>query len=276
MITDLERIQQLIWQNCMDHPAPSSGGRCGHCDGMGALTVEVPCEHPAFGKSFRCICRRNGLTSARVRAMLEIEADLTPEEAQRYDFKDFETWKNFDDVLYFGRAIANGDAPIGHDNVPRPGLLLSGDNGIGKTTIAAIIFRYWAARGENVMWCDYTNLIKRIQATYSERHEGATEDEIIGAIKNAALLVLDDVGAVAQAESRTPRASVNRIEILFQIIHHRAQRHMPTIITTNLDGDQLDTQFERRITSGIFGMCHAVRLSSHVDMRISPIMREQR
>lgn len=274
MITDTEQIQELIWQDCLDHPVRNVNGQCGHCLGMGALTVNVSTDHPAFGKAFRCICRRNALTKASVLSMLELEANLTPEDAQRYDFKDFETWRNFTEVLYYAKAIASGDKPADSDGVIRPGLLMMGTNGIGKTTIAAIIFRYWAARGENVVWQDYTNLIKRIQATYSERYDGPSEDELLNTVKNAALLVLDDVGAVAQAESKTPRASVNRIEILFQIVHHRAQRHLATVITTNLDDMQLDLQFERRITSRIFGMCHAVHLSSQVDMRLSPIERE--
>jgi DNA replication protein DnaC len=271
MITDTERIQELIWQDCLDNPVRPVNGQCGHCiQSPGCLWIDVPVGHPAFGKSFRCICRRNSLTKASVLSMLELEANLTPEDAQRFDFDDFNGWQGYEEVIELSRMIANGEAPVGPDNIMRPGLFMSGKNGIGKTTIAAIMFRYWAARGGNVVWTDYTNLIKRIQATYSERHDGATEDEMIGTVKNAAFLVLDDVGAVAQAESKSPRASVNRIEILFQIIHHRAQRHLPTIITTNLDEMQFDLQFERRITSRIFGMCHAVRLLSKVDMRITP------
>ena len=209
MTVDLDKIQHMIWDDCQQNPKPRVNGQCGWCGGTGCLGVNAPVGHPAFGKAFRCICTRNSMTRASVQAMLELEANMTPEEAQRYDFKDFDGWHGYEEVLHYARAIAAGEAPADGDGVVKPGLLMSGTNGIGKTTLAAIVFRYWAGRGENVIWQDYTRLIKRVQATYNDNYDGPSEDEIMRAVQGASLLVLDDVGAVVQAESRTPRAIVN-------------------------------------------------------------------
>ncbi|MDQ3044231.1 MAG: ATP-binding protein, partial [Chloroflexota bacterium] len=79
---------------------------------------------------------------------------------------------------------------------------------------------------------------------------GVAYDHRFTAIRNAPLLVLDDLGT----ENTTPWAR----EKLFQIINHRYNEQLPTVITSNQDHKRI----EERILSRL--MDH--RLTTFVDI----------
>ena len=57
-------------------------------------------------------------------------------------------------------------------------------------------------------------------------------DQLFESVKNAPLLVLDDFGK----QTTTPWAQ----EKLYQVINHRYNAQLPTVITTNCSTDELD------------------------------------
>ena len=64
-------------------------------------------------------------------------------------------------------------------------------------------------------------------------------DELFDTVRDTPLLVLDDLGT----QSGTPWAQ----EKLFQLLNHRYNGRLPTIITTNLRPDELDERLQTRI-----------------------------
>ena len=64
-------------------------------------------------------------------------------------------------------------------------------------------------------------------------------DELFEAIRSAPVLVLDDLGA----HSSTPWAQ----EKLFQLINHRYNRRIPTVITMNIESEEIDSRLWSRI-----------------------------
>ncbi|HEV7665063.1 MAG TPA: ATP-binding protein, partial [Chloroflexota bacterium] len=72
------------------------------------------------------------------------------------------------------------------------------------------------------------DLLDELRATYAP-DSNVTYDRSFDAIRNAAVLILDDYGA----HSSTPWAE----EKLFQLLNHRFNGRLPTVITTN---QQLD------------------------------------
>lgn len=121
-------------------------------------------------------------------------------------------------------------------------LYLHGDYGIGKTGLAIGILRELAARGNSVLFQTVPELLDRIRATYSQSgdlREGASESEVMESIKNVDVLVLDDLGT----ENVRPWV----IEKMFIIINHRYNRNLRTIITSNIDLDQLADRIGDRI-----------------------------
>ena len=82
------------------------------------------------------------------------------------------------------------------------------------------------------------DLLDHLRATYHPTSP-ITYDERFEAIRTVPLLVLDDLGA----ESPTPWAQ----EKLFQIINHRYNEQLPTIITSNVDLDDMDRRIRSRL-----------------------------
>jgi len=82
------------------------------------------------------------------------------------------------------------------------------------------------------------DLLDHLRSTYGPESE--TEyDDLFERVRNAPLLVLDDLGA----ESSTPWAQ----EKLFQLVNHRYLHRLCTVITTNVELDKLDPRIRSRL-----------------------------
>ncbi|HLW78183.1 MAG TPA: ATP-binding protein [Terriglobia bacterium] len=103
-------------------------------------------------------------------------------------------------------------------------LALLGGTGVGKTHLGVALLAEAVARGEVVLWRDSRDAIERMK------------DESAGELKRLQggprLLMLDDVGA--ELAGGWGRA-------LSHVVRFRDGNHLPTIITSNLSLDTLDT-----------------------------------
>lgn len=110
------------------------------------------------------------------------------------------------------------------------GLLLYGPPGTGKTFLAFCIANELLNSMVPVIAISSIGLLSRIKETYNTwGNEGETE--IINNLKNASLLVLDDLGA----ENSTAWSK----EKIYEIIDSRYRDGKPCIITTNLTREGL-------------------------------------
>ncbi len=123
------------------------------------------------------------------------------------------------------------DTCVAYAQDPEGWLLLTGAYGCGKTHLAAAIANFRVAEGYTAVFMTVPDLLDHLRAAFSPNSETAY-DELFEQLRNTPLLILDDLGA----QSSTPWAQ----EKLFQLINHRYNAQLPTVITTNQRLDELD------------------------------------
>ena len=114
---------------------------------------------------------------------------------------------------------------------PEGWLLLTGERGCGKTHLALAIAGESIRQGRQVLFAFVPDLLDHLRTTYSPDSPVAF-DELFDQVRNAPLLILDDLGA----ENSTAWAE----EKLYQIIVHRHEARLPTVITTASEMEELE------------------------------------
>ena len=169
------------------------------------------------------------------------------------------TFENFevdqDNKQYFNIAKRYSDKfeEMRKENI---GLLLFGTPGTGKTYLSFCIANDLINKMVPVIAISSIGLLGRIKETY-KRYGNEGELEIINSLKNASLLILDDLGA----ENNTPWAK----EKIYEIIDSRYRDGKPVIITTNLTLDQLKRKMTgedgiHRTYDRIIEMCTTIEI----------------
>lgn len=122
---------------------------------------------------------------------------------------------------------------------PADWLVIAGGTGRGKTRLAAAIGNYRREAGQQAMFVVVPDLLDRLRAAYNPANPRAFDD-MFDHVRNVPLLILDDLGS----QSGTPWAD----EKLFQLVNHRYNACLPTVITTNLTIRDLDGRLASRLT----------------------------
>jgi DNA replication protein DnaC len=133
----------------------------------------------------------------------------------------------------FRRAYIFAESPEGW-------LVFLGENGCGKTHLAAAIANYQLRRGKPVSFIIVPDFLDHLRSTFSPESK-ITYDELFERVKSAPLLILDDFGE----HSSTPWAQ----EKLYQLINYRYNARLPTVITMPGSQEDLEERIEARISS---------------------------
>lgn len=131
-------------------------------------------------------------------------------------------------------------------------LLFCGDCGLGKTHLSLAIAREVLNSGYSVIYASAQNLINEIGRESFDR-SGKTEK--IDSVLECDLLILDDLGT----EFSTPLS----VSIVYNIINTRLLRGLSTIISTNLELEDIGRIYDNRIVSRIVGNYQMRRFIGH-------------
>ncbi len=210
---------------------PTSERLCPHCDGAGYYKEAVPYGHPNFGKLIPCVCKHQELSQRAAEKLYEI-SNVGP-------FSE-KTFKNFDSTVFgvqraYMRAHQYAERPQGW-------LVLFGNYGCGKTHLAAAIANELLHNHYRVLFAVVPDLLDHLRSTFGPSSE-VEYDERFEAIRDVQVLILDDLGT----ENTTPWAR----EKLFQIINHRYNYSLSTVITSNRNAKDIDQRIFSRMSDRV-------------------------
>lgn len=236
---------------------------CPYCRGARFVRMNVEPGHPDFGTAVPCRCAKQESDEQRSDRLLRYSG-IGP--LSRLTFRnliargratgarDQEQYKrSVDDAASFA------DAPDGW-------LVLAGASGCGKTHIAAAIVNQLVARGEPALFVVVPDLLDHLRAAYQPGAE-VGYDELFERVRSAPVLVLDDLG------TQSPTAWAQ--EKLFQLINHRFNARLPTVVTTNLLPDQIDDRLRTRLTDASIARVYVLETKRLSELRALDVLDHQ-
>jgi DNA replication protein DnaC len=230
-----------------DAEEASPGSVCPICKGAEFVYADVPLGHPEFGKAMPCRCTKEELVK-------ESQARL-----HRYSNLGALGRLTFDNLLPQGRSgeptnqerySRAHEAAKAFAAEPKGWLVLTGPSGCGKTHLAAAIANERINHGNPALFQSVSDLLDHLRSAFSPSSEIAY-DELFERVRNAPLLILDDLGA----QAGTPWAK----EKLDQLLNHRFNHELPTVITTNTPIPELEDRIRTRLSDPRLSQVYAIK-----------------
>jgi DNA replication protein DnaC len=127
--------------------------------------------------------------------------------------------------------------------LPCDGILMLGKTGLGKTFLSLAIAKMVISKGYSVIYGSAPDLLRKI---VKEDFSWDDENRTIELLKEADLLVFDDLGAEYDSKPNAPA--------FCDLINCRINKGLPTIISTNLTESELKKRYEDRVISRLLTM----------------------
>lgn len=128
------------------------------------------------------------------------------------------------------------------------GLYMYGKTGLGKTHLSLAIANEVIDKGYDVYYGSIQSIMDKLEGEHFGRLP--REDSIKEDILTCDLLIIDDLGA----EFATQFTNAE----LYNILNSRLLSSLPTIISTNLDLDEIAEKYSQRVASRIMGSMTAI------------------
>lgn len=212
-----------------------TGPECPVCKGAGIVHPRLPSGEPDYSRVVPCRCTKKEKDGERQNRL------------KRYSNLGSLTRLTFDNLIPQGRK-ANPrnqeqfsrafEAARTFASEPAGWLVFSGPSGCGKTHLAAAITNERIKNGYPALYVSTPDLLDHLRSSFNPDSE-VPYDEFFDQVRNAPLLVLDDLGA----QSSTPWAR----EKLDQLLTSRFNNELPTVIVTITPVEQLDDRLRTRL-----------------------------
>lgn len=225
----------------------SEGEICPVCKGAGFVHPALDSGQIDFSRVVPCRCSKGELRKKKTEylqkysnlgSLSQLTFDtLSPKEKSiRHSERSEESQEHFAQVYQAAKAFA--------DN-PKGWLVFLGPSGSGKTHLACAIANHRLSLGEPVFYITAADLLDHLRSAFSPTSD-TTYDELFERVKNVPLLVLDDLAlgsATAWAKEK-----------LEQLLHHRFNAALPTVITSDIPLERMDDRLRGHLANNEF--CH--------------------
>ena len=204
--------------------------KCNKCDSPLEKDIEIKSLNIKKRVPVICLCRDKEIKAEEQKeSELQIQRRLNKFNAynlmdDKFSKSTFKNWQVREDnkkIFELGKKYCDNWETMFKQNY---GLILSGKAGCGKTYLSFAIANEILSKGHSVMAISVSRLVKAIQDSFGD-DKGIREMELLKAIGDTKLLILDDLGT----ENKTAWA----YEKLYSIIDTRYRSGKPLIITTN-------------------------------------------
>lgn len=163
---------------------------------------------------------------------------------QNYETTDEETKTNKQKARMIAKRYIDGEVF---------NTIFSGKVGTGKSHLAYSILTAVNEHIEPKQRCLYVSaykLLNTLRASYSSREDTENvKENLIQLCSKAYLLVIDDLGAEVGSKNNQKVAASDNFDLLNNILERRL--NLPTIFTTNLSSDQIESTYDDRIRSRV-------------------------
>jgi DNA replication protein DnaC len=136
---------------------------------------------------------------------------------------------------------------------PQGWLVFLGPSGSGKTHLACAVANHRLKLGEPAFYITAADLLDHLRSAFSPASD-TTYDELFEQVKNVPLLVLDDLtlgSATAWAKEK-----------LEQLLHHRFNSRLPTVITTDVPLERMDERLRGHLVDNEFCQLWTIDMKS--------------
>jgi len=215
---------------------------CTKCEDTGFIEERDDEKGVSYG-SHLCTCHTELLKKLASDSM----SKSTPLELST--FEDF-------DMNYYSKQLINGESPYEEMKIvfnsckkyaenfdmDSTSLYFYGRTGLGKTHLSLAIANEVIKKGYSVIYGSVIGFLNKMEREKFGRTETFETENIL---IDADLLILDDLGAEFQTSFT--------VSAIYNIINSRIARGVPTIISSNLDLEELKSRYPESVASRIIG-----------------------
>ena len=195
----------------------------------------LPSGEPDYSRLVSCSCSRDDIDKKRMQRLQAISnlgslSKLT-----------------FDNLLPSGRSndpVSQKLFQLALDEIrkfaenPQGWIVMAGPVGSGKTHLACAVANYRISKGHPAFYITAAELLDHLRAAFSPSSE-VEYDELFEQIKDSPLLVLDNLNY-----SATTAWSKGKLD---QLLEHRFNSKLPTLITTSMPVEEFDNDYAGHI-----------------------------
>ena len=205
------------------------------------------CGDTGFIKGAVCSCLGRYCAEEQMRELSRM-LDLGTQSFDTFDFKWYDGAINSElGISSLEQMTENFDVcrDYAYEFGPRSyNLLLSGDPGLGKTFLSACIARVVSQRGYSVVYDTAGHIFSQLEAVKFNREDAESDNDAMR-YENCDLLIIDDLG--------TEMLTAFVQSALYQLVNGRLLRGKKTVISTNLNPDELGGRYGRALRSRLEG-----------------------